>query len=127
METNLPKTPEPCEGLAQTHWEDQKFKHVPGRKWHKAPQNVTPKREKMKSCKKLMFEDPESPIYTYVDGWDFIKIEIADCECATRVEVCDNATMCVCDSEEVKKSPSNLKCGCRVKKCKPLQAAQELI
>jgi len=126
VETELSGDPNSCPSFSREELEAGKFNLVPVRPWHKS--KVTTKSKKRpKVCKKLDFENPESPIQTYVENWNLVKAGIAECECSTKVEVCNNYDFCVCEAESRKTSPSQLKCGCRVKKCKPFQAAQKFI
>lgn len=65
---------------------------------------------------------PWRPILTYTEGFDYIKVELAVCECATRRKQC-RQDVCVCSQEEKKEEPV---CGCRIEQCKPWESAQEM-
>lgn len=108
--------------------EDRKFSYVPGRMWNKVTEFDEFEAEKKKIVKKkLIFEDCESPIKTFVEGWDYVKATLADCECSTKMEPCNNNDECQCARRKASEPPRKVKCGCREKKCqKPWESAQRM-
>jgi|YelNatPaOPRAMG01_1025707.scaffolds.fasta_scaffold32877_1 hypothetical protein len=74
--------------------------------------------------KKLDFGEkkPWRPIQVYTEGFDYIKVELAGCQCATKQERC-HQDVCECPTEKI---TDQLQCGCRVEPCKPWQSAQEM-